>query len=177
VGPECQSLGPTTPRTRRPPSGSGSRHLARAHSLTATISPPTVSLPPCRRRPPPLAAIKGAHPPPPPPWSTLYNSPAFRPHYATIPAVTELPRTARSGLSPTDSTAPQAPHRRVQPPHTASCRPPPPPRFPSDRPHLTVERVLPVSSSFPLPQNGSTTLPPCSPDPPHYTSPPGAAGI
>jgi hypothetical protein len=128
---------------------------------------------------PPSSTASGGYKgrPPTPPWSTHYSSPAFHPHYATIPAVTELPRTARSGLSPTDSIAPQAPHRRVQPPHTASCRPPPPPRFPSGRPHLTVERVLPVSSSFPLPQNGSTTLPPCSPDPPHYTSSPGAAGI
>jgi hypothetical protein len=48
------------------------------------------------------------------------------PHCATIPAVAEPSRTTRSGLSPTDSTTPRAPRRQVQPPCTASCRPPPP---------------------------------------------------
>jgi hypothetical protein len=122
VGPECQSLGPTAPRPHQPLSDSGRRRLARAHGPTATISPPTVSPPPRRRHPPPLAAIKGAHPhcgapflPPLP----------FAPHYATIPAVAEPPWTARSSLSPTNSTTPRAPRHCVQPPRTVSCRPPP----------------------------------------------------
>jgi hypothetical protein len=53
----------------------------------------------------------------------------------------------------------------------------PPPPFPSDRPHLAVECILLVSSSFLPPQNVSTTLPPCSPDPPRYTSSSDVAGI
>jgi hypothetical protein len=124
VGPKCQSLGPTVPRPRRLLSDSGRCRLACAHGLVAAVSPPTVSPPPHHRRPPPLAAIKGAHPhrgapflPPP-----LFTPP---PHYTAVPTAAEPPWTARSGLSLTDSTTPRAPCRRVQPPRTPSCRPPP----------------------------------------------------
>jgi hypothetical protein len=95
-------------------------------------------------------SYKGAHPhrgapflPPPP----------FSPHCAAIPAAAELPRTARSSLSPTNSTTPRAPRRRVQPPAPWAVydhpRMPPPPLFPSGRPHLIIELVLPMSLFLP----------------------------
>jgi hypothetical protein len=128
VGPECQSLGPTAPRPRQSLFDNGRCHLARAHGLTAAVSPPTVSPPPRHRRSPPLAAIKGAHPhrgapflPPPP----------FAPHCTTVPAIAEPPRTSRSGLSPINLTMPSAPRLCVQPPRTPSYRPPPPDAAPT----------------------------------------------
>jgi hypothetical protein len=152
MGPECQSLEPTTPRPCGPPSDTGCRRLARAHDLTAAVSLPTIFPPPRRRRPSPLAAIKGAHPPP---WSTLSSSSAFRPHCAAIPSAIEPPWTARSGLSPTNSTMPRAPRRRVQPPRTASYRPPPPDDAPTavplqsttprSRAHSSGELYLPAA--------------------------------
>jgi hypothetical protein len=116
VGPECQSLGLTAPRPRRPLLDSGHR-LARTHGLGATISPSTVSPPPHRRHPPPLAVVMGAHPD---------RGAPFLPPLPFPP-----PRAARSGLPPTDSTMPRAPRRRVEPPCTASCRPPPPDAAPA----------------------------------------------
>jgi hypothetical protein len=79
----------------------------------------------------PLAAIKGAHPhrgapflPPPP----------FAPYCAAIPTAAKPPWTAHSSLSPTDLTTPRAPRHHIQPPHTASCRPPPPDATPTSLP-------------------------------------------
>jgi hypothetical protein len=129
-------------------------------------------------RPPPPPAIKGTHPPP---WSTLSSSSAFTPHYAAIPAATEPPWTARSGLSPTVLTTPRAPHRRVQPPRTPSHRPPPPdatptavplrPTTPHRQAHSFGEIFLPTAPK--LVHHPTSLLP----DPPRYTSSPSAAEI
>jgi hypothetical protein len=153
VGPECQSLGPTAPRPRRLPSDSGrcSLALACAHDIAAAISPPTVSPPPCRRRPPPLAAIKGAHPPP---SSTLSSSSAYCPPTAPpfLPSLSHRGQPAPASLRPIQ---PRHEHRAVRynlpAPRAVDHHPrtSPPPPFPSDQPHLTVELILPVSFFLP----------------------------
>jgi hypothetical protein len=112
---------PTAFRQRPPPPCSRPRphrHYFPTHRFP-TATPPSSTA---------SRAIKGAHPhcgapflPPLP----------FAPHYATIPAAAEPPWTARSSLSPTNSTTPRAPRHCVQPPRTVSCRPPPPDAAPT----------------------------------------------
>jgi hypothetical protein len=166
MGPECQSLGPTAPRPRRPLLDNDGHHLALAHGLAAAVFPPTIS-------PPPSSTASGSYKGrPPPPWSTLSSSSAFHP---------PLRRCSRCRWAAVDSPLRPLSDRFDHAPSTApSCTTSPHPELStttSGRPHLTVELVLSVSFSFLPPQNGSTTLPPCSPDPPHYTSSLGAAGI
>jgi hypothetical protein len=142
---------------------------------------PCPRLPRCRFPTPPSSTASGSYKGRPPSWSTLSSSSAFCP---TVPSF--LPPPSHHGQPTPASLRPFRPrpeHRATVYNHPAPQavdyhpRTPPPPPFPSSRPHLTVELVLSVSSSFPPPQNGTTTLPTCSPDPPSYTSSPSAAGI
>jgi hypothetical protein len=170
MGSECQTLGPTAPRPRQPLLDRGRHCLARVHSLTAAVSPL-----PRHRHPQPLVAIKGAHPHR---GSPFLPPPPFTP--TAPPFLSLLSRCGQPALASLRLIRPCPEHRAAVynlPAQRAvdhHPRTPPPPSFPSGRPHLIVEHVLPVNSSFPPPQN---TLPPCSPDPPHYTSSSGAAGI
>jgi hypothetical protein len=169
MGPECQFLGLTAPRPHRPLSDSGRQCLARAHGLSAVVSPPTISTLPRCRRPLPLAAVKGAHPHcgapflPPPPSPPPPTTPPFLPplshHGQPAPASLQLIRPCPEHRAAVyNLLAPRAVDLHPQTPS--------PPPFPFGRPHLTIECILPVSSSLSPPQNGFTTLPPCSPDPP-----------
>jgi hypothetical protein len=105
---------------------------------------------------------------PPPPQSTLSSSSAFCPTAPPFPPL--LSRCGQLAPASLRLFQPCLKHRaavyNLSAPRAIDHHPrtPPPPSFPSGRPHLTVELILLVSSSFPPPQNGSTTLPPFSPD-------------
>jgi hypothetical protein len=144
----------------------------------AAASPPPVSPP---RHPPSTASTRYKGRPPPTvehPFFLLCFSPPTSPPFS--PPLSRRGQPAPASLRP---FRPHPEHRaavyNLPAPRAVDHHPqtPPPPPFPSGRPHLAIELVLPMSSSFPPHQNGSTTLPPCSPDPPCYTSSPGAAGI
>jgi hypothetical protein len=162
MGSECQTLGPTAPRPRQPLLDRGRHCLARAHSLTAAVSPL-----PRHRHPPPLVAIKGAHPHR---GSPFLPPPPFTP--TAPPFLSLLSRCGQPTLASLRLIRPCPEHRaavyNLLAPRAVDLHPqtPSPPPFPFGRPHLTIECILPVSSSLSLPQNGFTTLPPCSPDPP-----------
>jgi hypothetical protein len=132
------------------------------------------------RRPPSTASTRYKGRPPPHRGASFLSPPLFAPHCTIVPAATEPPQTTCSGLSPTISTMPRAPRRRVQPPHTPSRRPPPPgaaptvvplrPTTPHHRAHSSGELSLPAA---PKRVHHPTALPPRTlPATPHPQAPP-----
>jgi hypothetical protein len=111
-------------------------------SSSFTHAPPLILLAPCQCRPPhlsPPSAASSGHPLPDRhlllelhrmsvhlynPSSSSPNKPSG-PSLSLLPARRSLPRTARSSLSSAESTTPRAQRRRVRPPRTARCPPPP----------------------------------------------------
>jgi hypothetical protein len=131
-------------------------------------APPLLLVTPCQHRPShpgPLSAASSGHPLPDrrllklhPTSVHLYDPSSSSPDNPSspsppfLPARRTPPRTPRSSLSSAKSTTPRASRRRVRPPRTASCRPPPLNAAPTTVPlRLTTPRHRARSSSEDLP--------------------------
>jgi hypothetical protein len=113
------------------------------------------------RRPRSTASIgyKGSPTPREQPFFLLLIAPTASPCSAAI----EPPCSVAPGPPPSSPSPPRALRHRVPPSHTVSHRPSPqtvpPPPFPSGRPHITTELILPVRTPLFQPPVGCAVLP------------------